>query len=249
MEKLATLARHFVGLACLGSGLEQLVTLGFVRLVPKLPAWLPAQSFWAGATGVMLVLIGGAILTDRKIRLAAVSLAGLLLVLLGFRLPELAADSGALVNPGKVLVLGGGALLLGGRGKKWPWVAPVLLGIFLATCGWAHFRYSGFVDTLVPAWIPPSRRFWTCFSAVALLAGGLGVILPPTRRAAGLASGLMIFLWVVLLHIPRTVELKTLFELDGVFEALAISGVALLVAAAHPRPAAGTTPEPQRRDK
>ena len=45
----------------------------------------------------------------------------------------------------------------------------------------------------------------------------------------------MVFLWVLLLHIPRTVAMKSTFELDGVFEALAISGVALLVAGSRPR--------------
>ena len=231
MERFTTLGRFFIGLAALGSGLEQLVIVGFVRLVPKLPEWVPAQSFWAVVTGVVLILIGGAILTNRKTRVAADSLGVMLLLVFAFRCPELAPNSGALANPTKILALLAGAFLLGGRSEKQPWVAPVLLGTFFLVCGWAHFQYSGFVDTLVPAWIPPSQRFWTYFCAVALLAGGVGVILPRTRRLAGICSALMVFLWVVLLHIPRSVQLRSAFELAGVFEALAITGVALLVAA------------------
>ena len=232
MEKFTRLGRYFVGLGVLGSGIEQLVIGGFVRLVPKLPGWLPAQSFWAIATGVVLVLIGGAILAGYKTGVAADCLAVLLLILFGFHVPAFAANSGALANPAKVLALAGGAFLLGGHGEKWPWVAPALLGIFFLICGWAHFQFSSFVDTLVPAWIPPNPRFWTYFAAVALLAGGAGMILPPTRRLAGIWSGVMVFLWVLLLHIPRSIQMKNAFELAGVFEALAITGVALLVARA-----------------
>ena len=41
----------------------------------------------------------------------------------------------------------------------------------------------------------------------------------------------MIFLWVLMLHIPRAVSLPAhAFETAGVFEALALSGVAFLTA-------------------
>jgi uncharacterized membrane protein YphA (DoxX/SURF4 family) len=102
--------------------------------------------------------------------------------------------------------------------------------MFQLLCGAQHFSYAAFVDTLVPAWIPPGPRFWTFFSAGALLAGGLGVLLPPTRMLAGLLAGVMIFLWVLLLHLPRSLEMKSAFELAGAFEALALAGVCWLVA-------------------
>ena len=234
MDLLPRAGRICLGAAVAASGLMQIINVGFVRLVPKLPEWLPAQGFGAVATGVVLVLVGGAVLTGYKPRLAAYGLAGLLVILFGFRLPELAPNSGALVNPAKVLALLGGALLLGGGEGIWTRVAAMLFGLFFMICGWAHLQYSGFVDTMVPAWIPPSQRFWTYFSAVALLAGGLGVMLPPTRRPAGILSGVMIFLWVPLLHIPLALKMHNAFELAGVCEATALTGVAWLVAAQAP---------------
>jgi hypothetical protein len=41
----------------------------------------------------------------------------------------------------------------------------------------------------------------------------------------------MIFLWVLLLHIPLALKMGTAFELAGVFEALGLAGMAWLVAA------------------
>jgi len=49
-------------------------------------------------------------------------------------------------------------------------------------------------------------------------------------RAAALWSGVMIFLWVLLLHIPRASSLRSTFELAGVFEALGMSGIGLMLA-------------------
>ncbi|HWA29399.1 MAG TPA: hypothetical protein VG734_27360 [Lacunisphaera sp.] len=211
----------------------QVANASLVRLVPNLPGWVPAPQQAAVVSGVLLSVIGGTIAIGFRIRWAAVALVTLLLAGFAFRLPELAANSGALANPAKILALAGGALLAGFPGNKSAGIAAALFALFFLICGWAHFQYSGFVDGLVPGWIPPGRRFWTYFSAVALLAGGAGTVLPPTRRLAGLLSGLMIFLWVLLLHIPRSIELKSAFELAGVFEALALGGVAWLVAASH----------------
>jgi len=238
MNHISTLGRVCFGVAVAASGVMQLVLHNFVRLVPVLPDWIHAQSTLAVAIGGVLVVIGLAISVGKKTGLAAGVLVGLLLcTFLLQRVPEILAhpEQGFIwTNPAKVCALLGGPLTLAlvqstwsartGAGAAW------LLGIFLLICGVQHFWYAAFVDTLVPTWIPPSQRFWTYFAGMALLAGGLGVILPQTRRWAGVLTGVMVFLWVLLFHIPRSVEMKSAFELAGVFEALAISGVAWLVA-------------------
>jgi uncharacterized membrane protein YphA (DoxX/SURF4 family) len=123
----------------------QLATGEFVRLVPRLPAWLPAQPAGAYAIGVVLVLLGVALLSGRVARTAAI----------------------------------------------------------------------------------PGQRFWTYFTGVALIAGGSGILVPAASRLAAALSALMIFLWVLMLHIPRALAgPKHANETAGVFEALALSGVA-----------------------
>lgn len=236
MKFAARAARICIGLAAAGSGLMQIVNADFVRLVVK-PAWFPWPEIGAAASGLVLTLAGAALAVGKYVRVAAVVLTVLLLVALFFRLPEVLARPGTgfvWTNPSKTLALAGGVLLAAGMPVGVPRLAAGLLGLFLVICGAQHFVYAGFVDTLVPAWIPPSPRFWTYFSAVALLAGGLGVWLPRTRWMAGLLAGVMIFLWVVLLHIPRSVTMRSAFELAGVFEALAMAGVAWLVAVGAP---------------
>lgn len=240
MAFLAHTGRQFLGLAVAGSGLMQIINADFVRLVAK-PAWLPEPQILAVAAGVALLAIGAAILCAYRLRAAALALAGLLTVAFLLKIPEILANPGAgfvWTNPAKVLALTGGAILLamnGGRIASGCAVAS--LAIFLLICGAQHIAYAAFVDGLVPTWIPPSQRFWTIFTAIALLAGGLGVLLPKTRRPAAILTGVMILLWVLLLHIPRSVAMRSAFELAGVFEALAVSGIAWLVATGDVVPA------------
>jgi uncharacterized membrane protein len=247
MPKLFTLGRYFFATAIIASGILQLVSGSFVRLVPKLPTWIPWPSFWACTIGAVIIVAGGAIIAGYRTKWAATVIGALLLLTFLFqRVPEMVGNPfvGFIwTNPFKVLALLGGAITLRATRplrevteirviKTLPFpLAAWLLGAFLIICGIQHFVYADFVDGLVPAWIPPTRRFWTLFAGAGLLAGGLGVFFPKTRRQAATWSGVMIFLWVLLLHIPRVVtETDKAFEMGGVFEALAISGVAFLMA-------------------
>lgn len=243
-----SVGRAFLGAATLASGILQLVIGAFVRLVPKLPAWVPAPSALAYVVGVVLIVTGLRILLDRTARAAATLLAAMLVFdVLFLYLPQMIATPGVdrpflrgymWTNPLKCLALLGGAAILMGRIP----IGAVFLSVFLIVCGLPHFVYADFVLTLVPSWIPPGQRFWTWFTGVALIAGGVGILVPRTARLAAMMSALMIFLWVLLLHIPRALAgPQHAFETAGIFEALALSGVALLVAGNRP----GTVAEPR----
>jgi uncharacterized membrane protein len=243
-----SLGRSFFGVATMASGVQQLVTGDFVRLVPKAPAWMPSHPIGAYLVGIVLVAAGLAILSDRMARSAA-SVVGamILLMFLLLAVPNVVANplTGFMwTNPLKSLALvGGAAILVGSPSDDGPALSPpirgfwrleslgaVFLAIFLVVCGMQHFVYRDFVDTLVPSWIP-APRFWTYFTGTALIAGGVGILLRPTARLAATLSAVMIFLWVLLLHIPRALAGPNhANETAGVFEALAISGVALMVA-------------------
>jgi uncharacterized membrane protein YphA (DoxX/SURF4 family) len=102
----------------------------------------------------------------------------------------------------------------------------------VAVFGYTHFLYPEFVATLVPAWIP-GHLFWTYFAGVALIAAGVGMIVGVKARLAALMLGLMIFSWFIVLHIPRAIADPRSGlgnEVSSVFEALAFSGIAFMLA-------------------
>jgi hypothetical protein len=103
--------------------------------------------------------------------------------------------------------------------------------IVVIVFGVDHFLYVPFVSSLVPAWIP-GHIFWTYFAGVALIASGVGMIVRVKARLAATLLGVMIFIWVLVIHIPRGVadpygQIGN--EWTSAFEALAKSGVALIL--------------------
>jgi uncharacterized membrane protein len=103
------------------------------------------------------------------------------------------------------------------------------LGAFLAYSGLTHFPYARYVANLIPPWIP-AHMFWTYFAAIALIAGGIGVLVPRTARLAATLSGIMVFSWVFLVHIPLAINTKNVREVSRGSQALSVSAAAFMLA-------------------
>ena len=104
--------------------------------------------------------------------------------------------------------------------------------IMLVIFGIEHFLYADGVQALVPDWIP-GHLFWTYFAAVALIGAGLAIIFRFQVKLIGILTGTMIFIWFLILHIPRAVVAPVTDkgnELASVFESLGYSGIAFVIA-------------------
>ena len=100
----------------------------------------------------------------------------------------------------------------------------------MAIFGVQHFIYLQFVAEFIPAWIP-WRVFWACFTGAALIAAAVGIVVRKWDRWAATLLGSMIFLWVLLLHTSRlAARPHDPGEWRGIFQALAISGFAFVLA-------------------
>src|SRR6202521_6305140 len=80
----------------------------------------------------------------------------------------------------------------------------IFVAISLVVFGVQHFLYGGFVAGLVPAFMP-GRLFWAYFVGVAFFAAAAGILYVEMARPATTMLGVMFFLFVVFLHIPRLV--------------------------------------------
>jgi uncharacterized membrane protein len=117
----------------------------------------------------------------------------------------------------------------------WPkTTGRIFVAISLIVFGVQHFIYGGFVATLVPAFMP-RRLFWAYFVGVAFFAAAAGILYKLLARAAATMLGVMFFLFVVLLHIPRIIgNSSNGDEWTQGFVALAMCGGAWILANAAP---------------
>jgi uncharacterized membrane protein len=105
-------------------------------------------------------------------------------------------------------------------------IASFLIATPMFIFGVQHFVYLSFVANFIPAWIP-WRYFWACFTGMALVAAAVGIMVKRWALSAATLLGIMIFLWVLLLHTSRIAASPREFgEWRGIFQALTMSGCA-----------------------
>jgi uncharacterized membrane protein len=252
-KRIILTGRLFYGAGIVALGVQHFYNADFVPvIVPSLPPWIRDRYFWTCVAGMGLIITGALIMAGKVARPAALLLGTVLLALLVLRHIPVQASSnfgnlGAWTSAFKILTLAGGAFAVAATlpGEKAPRTDRLLtsfgclsLALTCVVFGIDHFLYVQFVASLVPAWIP-GPVFWTYFCGSALIAAGAGMILRiRARLAAGLLAA-MIFAWLLVLHIPRAIAQDYGSDMGNewtsVFEALAFSGIAMVLSRTLPR--------------
>lgn len=251
MNYLIHTGRIFFAIALTGLGVTHFVFGDFTTgRAPGWPDLLPGGKVWAYLAGAFFMAAGLVVLSGKKARVP-VFFAGVLIFIWAFlrHLPVIAADSflsPAWTEAGKALTLFSGAWVIAAvlpkvANSRSPFFSGFInlqdefiltgrtcLGIFLLITGIQHFMFTEFVASLIPEWFPGDALFWTHFGGVALIAGGTGLFIPKTAQWAAFLSGTMVFCWFLIIHIPRT--FASVSDGFAVFEALAVSGIAFVIA-------------------
>jgi uncharacterized membrane protein len=80
-------------------------------------------------------------------------------------------------------------------------LGPLLMAIAMAVFGADHFVAAPFVAKTVPSWIP-GHLFWAYFVGAALITAALSLATKIQPHLSAALLGIMIFLFVLLIHIP-----------------------------------------------
>ncbi len=244
--RVTALGRVFFAIAMLGFGVQQFGSTGYLAGLELVPRGVPAHTFWVYLTGAVLVVAGLCIMLARKVRRSALVLgACFFLFAIVRRTPEIGASMQDLAKRTvlfETLTLSAGALLLAYLAPPDPisslnkladrMASPAryLFAISMLIFGIDHFPIAGYIASLIPAWMP-WRLFLAYFTGAAFVASAFAIAFRKKLRVTGMLLGLMLLLWVALLHAPRIAgALQNPSEWNSGFVALAVGGCALVVA-------------------
>lgn len=133
----------------------------------------------------------------------------------------------------KLLALSGGAFVCSHYYLRKPgkvaFLGKYMFAVMLIDFGIVHLLNAGIVSELVPKWIGFSL-VWTYITGIALVGAGLAILLKIKVKLISLLLALMLSLWLMLLHLPATIQWKDAVNIVSSFECLAFCGIAVLIA-------------------
>jgi len=250
MGNLSNMGRIFYGTAMAGLGAQTIYYNDFPYMLIPQPSRIPGLGILAYIFGTMLILAGASIVFGKKTRPISILLGTVLLLIFCFYyVPyEFTANSnymhlGEWENAEKELALSSGAFIIAGCFSEknenllfrfWGKLIPcgvILFSVTMISFGIDHFLYAKDAATLVPSWVP-NHLFWIYFGGVALIGSGIAIILKIKIGLIAALLGTMIFIWFIVLHIPRVITSPTADfkdEVSSAFLALAYSGIAFVI--------------------
>jgi uncharacterized membrane protein len=254
MANLSNIGRAFYGIAMAAMGFLTIYFHDFpYMLIPPNHLWMNSHIISVYISGALLILAGACIVFGRKTMEISLLLGSVLLLIFCFYfLPyEFFVSSNYMhfsdwENAIKELALCGGAFVIAGRFSKTsenPLIGflrklvplgVILFSLTIIAFGINHFLYGKDAADYIPSWVP-NHMFWIYFAGVALLGSGIGILLKIKPGLMALLLGAMIFIWVIILHIPKAMNAPFADgggEVSSAFLALAYCGIAFVVAGA-----------------
>jgi uncharacterized membrane protein len=219
MTSMLRRGRWIFAFAVVALGAENVVCAHSPGGIPALP-FLPPIPWLAILFGIIWVACGVGLLIERWMRASSFALGTLYIAwTLGNVVPKYIAqpgDMGLRTIVFEPLSLACIALLLPGPSAIPAWAGRTccaVVGIAMIVFGADHFLALGFIGSLLPGWIP-WHAFWVAFFGLVFIACGIGIGLRFLERWCWIAIGLMFAIWVVTLHVPRTLGF---YSIPGAF--------------------------------
>ncbi len=240
MRILGTLGRIFFGIAITAFGIFYLLYAHLANPHVIGPPFFPSHRLLAWVVGAIFFAAGVSVAANKNTRLmAALTGSALLAQIVIIHAPRLAInlhDPGPWTSGFEVVGICSGAwalasgLLPVGTQRKLLTALRVGFASLLIVVGVQHFMYAQFVATLVQRWMP-WHLFWAYFIGVAFFATALALVTGKVVRVATAMLGLMFFLFVITLHIPRVAAAShNGNEWTSLFVALAMCGTSWIFA-------------------
>jgi hypothetical protein len=238
MKNLSNIGRIFYGIAIAAMGFQTIYYHDLpYMLIPPRHFWLNDHVLFVYISGALLFLAGACIVFEKKAMPISLLLGTVLLLIFcfyfipyEFMVSAKYMHFGDWENAAKELALCGGAFVIAGR--KLMRIGAIFFSLTIISFGIDHFLYAKEAADYIPAWIS-NHLFWMYFAGAALLGSGIAILLTIKPGLAAALLGTMIFIWVIILHIPKAIASPFAYkggEVTSAFLALAYCGIAFVIA-------------------
>lgn len=209
----------------LGLGVLALIYGDFALVWQPVPAWLPARTAVAYASGVFMLLLAAGLLIPASRTWTVRVLFPYLILWALLKLPDVVTNpriEGSWLGLGELtLLLSGGWTLfahLGGvpqgsplsflSGERGARMARILFAISIVPIGLSHLVYVDATVGYVPHWLPYPKG-WAYLTGAGQMASGLGVLFNMLPRVAAWAEAGQITIYTLLVWLPAIVAAAT----------------------------------------
>ncbi|MGB0064207.1 MAG: hypothetical protein WBP85_07155 [Terracidiphilus sp.] len=209
MNAINRSGRWIFSFAIVALGAENILCAHHADSIPALP-FLPPIPWRAILFGILWIACGVGLLIERWLRASAYALGATYIF---WTIVHVAPQY--IANPGDMglrtivfepLSLACIALLLPGPAVTPRWLTlacRAIVAVAMIVFGVDHFLGLAFIASLIPNWIP-WHEFWVVLFGIAMIAATIGIGIGVLERWSWIGLGLMFAIWVVTLHIPRT---------------------------------------------
>jgi uncharacterized membrane protein len=209
MNSVNCTGRLIFSFAIVALGAENVARAHNANMIPALP-FLPPIPWLAILFGILWIACGIGLLIERWQRPSAYTLAATYIFWTIVHIVPLyvakLGDMGLRTIVFEPLSLACIALLLPGPALTPRWLTlacRAVIAVAMIVFGVDHFLGIVFIASLIPGWIP-WHIFWVAFFGVAMIAAAIGIGLGILEDWSWAGLGLMYAIWVITLHIPRT---------------------------------------------
>jgi uncharacterized membrane protein len=210
-----------------------LAASGLATIVPR---WLPAPLFWTYLVGAALLAAAISFIAWRYVRWSASLLALLFFIIVATidlpNLPQHTHERLFWILTVRETAFAGGAMVL--AGSQWPsgkstgtaGTTLILVGRSIVACTFIFYAIEHFLfhrnvpgvplEKMTPDWIPAPTLIAYIVGAT-LLAAGVGLMIPRTRRTAAATAGTVLLLLTIFFYITILItEIHTPLAVEGV---------------------------------
>jgi uncharacterized membrane protein len=243
------IAHTVFGISVAALGIQHFILDNVIGTKPPPTTFLDSSFLVVGLLyKIGLITLAIAILFNYKIKSAAFSLGLLIFVWTLFRHFPLVivniTDPGELNSMFMAVAVSGSSFIIGSSIQHGALSFPTYLivnrcvvkmignffyGTAIVVFGVQHVLYASFIASLIPTWIPRGD-FWSYGTGLALIAAGISITFEWKSKSSSLWLGIMISLWIVLVHFPRVrINPGDHYEWTSLFQASIIATSAFVL--------------------